>query len=63
MRYRHADTDLVRDARQQDFLRQAKDQVGTSSLIDNSTALTKIFANATEADARPADPQRASCGC
>jgi LCP family protein required for cell wall assembly len=50
VRFRHADTDLVRAARQQDFLRQAKDQIGTSSLIDNQKALIKIFADATETD-------------
>ena len=32
VRYRHSDNDLVRAARQQDFLRQAKDQVGASKL-------------------------------
>ena len=35
VRYRHADSDLVRAARQQDFLRAAKDQVSTSRLIDD----------------------------
>ncbi len=33
VRYRHTDTDIVRSARQQDFLRQAKAQVGTGKLI------------------------------
>jgi len=50
VRFRHADTDLVRAARQQDFLRQAKDQVGTSKLIDDREALMKIFADATRTD-------------
>jgi LCP family protein required for cell wall assembly len=51
VRFRHADTDLVRAARQQDFVRQAKDQVGTSRLIDDLDPLIKIFAKATETDA------------
>lgn len=50
VRFRHADTDLVRASRQQDFLRQAKDQIGTSRLIDDRDALIKIFADATETD-------------
>ncbi len=51
VRFRHADTDLVRAARQQDFLRQAKDQIGTSKLINNLGALVTIFAKSTETDA------------
>ena len=50
VRYRHTDSTFVRDARQQDFLREAKDQVGTSQLIDDLEPLVKIFAKATEAD-------------
>ena len=34
VRFRHADSDLVRAARQQDFLRAAKDQLEHASLID-----------------------------
>ena len=33
MRFRHFDTDLVRSARQQDFLRQMKQQVTYTELI------------------------------
>src|SRR5439155_112142 len=33
VRYRHEDTDLVRSARQQDFMRQAKQQIGVGGLI------------------------------
>jgi LCP family protein required for cell wall assembly len=51
VRFRHADNDLVRAARQQDFLRQAKDQVGTSRLINDHKPLITIFAKATETDA------------
>jgi LCP family protein required for cell wall assembly len=50
VRFRHADSDLVRAARQQDFLRQAKDQIGSSSLINHSRKLVDIFTKSTEAD-------------
>jgi LCP family protein required for cell wall assembly len=50
VRFRHADSDLVRAARQQDFLRQAKDQISTSSLIDHRGKLIDIFSKSTEAD-------------
>jgi LCP family protein required for cell wall assembly len=50
VRFRHADSDLVRAARQQDFLRQAKDQISSSSLIDHSGKLVDIFTKSTEAD-------------
>ena len=43
VRFRHEDTDIVRGARQQDFLRQAKDQVGIGKLIDDRDELMKIF--------------------
>jgi LCP family protein required for cell wall assembly len=52
VRYRHEDTDIVRGARQQDFLRQAKDQVGVSKIIDDRRELTKIFGKYTESDIR-----------
>ena len=39
VRYRHTDTDIVRAARQQDFLRQAKEQVGVGKLISNRRKL------------------------
>jgi len=50
VRFRHADSDLVRAARQQDFLRQAKDQISSSSLIDHTGKLIDIFTKSTEAD-------------
>jgi LCP family protein required for cell wall assembly len=52
VRYRHEDTDIVRGARQQDFLRQAKDQVGVGKIIDDRRELTKIFGRYTESDIR-----------
>jgi LCP family protein required for cell wall assembly len=50
VRFRHADSDLVRAARQQDFLRQAKDQISSSSLIHHSGKLLNIFKQSTEVD-------------
>lgn len=50
VRFRHADSDLVRAARQQDFLRAAKDQLSTSSLLDKSTDLIKILKKYTQTD-------------
>jgi LCP family protein required for cell wall assembly len=51
VRYRHTDTDIVRSARQQDFIRQAKDQYGQASLISNRDLLLKIFGKNTQTDA------------
>jgi LCP family protein required for cell wall assembly len=50
VRFRHADSDLVRAARQQDFLRAAKDQLSTSSLLDKSSDLIKILKKNTQTD-------------
>jgi LCP family protein required for cell wall assembly len=50
VRFRHADSDIVRAARQQDFLRQAKDQISSSSLINHTGRLVSIFTKSTEAD-------------
>lgn len=50
VRFRHADSDLVRAARQQDFLRNAKDQIGTSRLLDDLKPLAGIFGQSTESD-------------
>jgi LCP family protein required for cell wall assembly len=52
VRYRHEDTDIVRGARQQDFMRQAKDQVGVGKIIADRRQLTKIFGRYTESDIR-----------
>ncbi|MBA2629897.1 MAG: LCP family protein [Thermoleophilaceae bacterium] len=51
VRFRHEDDDLVRSARQQDFLRQAKQQVNASKLLDNYDRLVKIFGRNTSTDA------------
>ncbi len=50
VRHRHDDNDLVRGARQQDFLRAMKDQVSTSHLISKRERLVEIFADATQTD-------------
>ncbi len=50
VRYRHGDSDFVRAARQQSFLRDAKDQVGTSQLIAKRNQLLRLFGGATQAD-------------
>ncbi|MBO9531526.1 MAG: LCP family protein [Solirubrobacteraceae bacterium] len=43
VRYRHTDSDLVRGARQQAFVRAAKVQVAASKLFENRTDFIKIF--------------------
>jgi polyisoprenyl-teichoic acid--peptidoglycan teichoic acid transferase len=52
VRYRHEDNDIVRSARQQDFLRQAKQQIATSALINDRDRLLKIFGHYTTSDIR-----------
>jgi LCP family protein required for cell wall assembly len=51
VRFRHTDTDIVRNARQQDFLRWAKDQYSVTQIIDNRDTLLRIFGQHTETDA------------
>jgi LCP family protein required for cell wall assembly len=50
VRFRHTDTDLVRSARQQDFLRQMKQQVTYTALIENRDRLARIFGRNTSTD-------------
>lgn len=50
VRFRHADNDLVRAARQQDFLRAAKDQIGTSRIIGERKKLAKAFWRSAQTD-------------
>lgn len=47
VRYRHADNDLVRGARQQEFLRSAKSQVPVTKLVTSGSDLVKIFRHYT----------------
>lgn len=51
VRFRHADSDVVRAARQQGFLRNAKDQIGASKLLSNIDPLAAAIGKSTEADA------------
>jgi polyisoprenyl-teichoic acid--peptidoglycan teichoic acid transferase len=50
VRFRHTDSDLVRNARQQDFIRWAKDQYGASRLIANRDKLLRIFGAHAQTD-------------
>jgi LCP family protein required for cell wall assembly len=51
VRHRHSDNDFVRAARQQEYLRQAKDQIGISKLVSDRTQLLEIFGRYTSTDA------------
>jgi LCP family protein required for cell wall assembly len=55
VRYRHFDTDVVRVARQQDFIRQAKQQVGVKSLFDHQDELLGGLRDAVETDIHGSD--------
>ncbi len=50
VRYRHTDTDQVRNARQQDFLRWTKDQFSSSYLVNNYARLAKDFGKNVQTD-------------
>jgi polyisoprenyl-teichoic acid--peptidoglycan teichoic acid transferase len=50
VRYRHTDTDIVRSARQQDFISQARKQVGLGTLLNDQEHLTDIFTEYTTSD-------------
>src|SRR5919109_37995 len=52
VRFRHYDDDLVRSARQQDFLRQMKQQVTYTDLISKRDRLMSIFGRNTATDSR-----------
>ncbi len=49
-RFRHEDTDLIRSARQQEVLREAKQQVGAGRLFADRDELIKIFGRHTTSD-------------
>jgi polyisoprenyl-teichoic acid--peptidoglycan teichoic acid transferase len=51
VRFRHTDTDIVRNARQQDFLRWAKDQFTPTQIVENRDTLLKIFGEHAQTDA------------
>jgi LCP family protein required for cell wall assembly len=50
VRYRHEDNDLVRAARQQSFLREARQRVPASTLLDERDELIDIFTKYTDSD-------------
>ncbi len=50
VRFRHTDSDIVRSARQQDFIRWAKDQYGPATLVNNRDRLLRIFGQHTQTD-------------
>jgi LCP family protein required for cell wall assembly len=50
VRYRHTDSDFVRVARQQDFVRQAKQQIGVMGLISKEDDLLKALHSAVATD-------------
>jgi LCP family protein required for cell wall assembly len=52
VRYRHTDTDLVRAARQQDFIRQAKQQGGVQKIVNDYLSFAKLFGRYADTDIR-----------
>ena len=58
VRYRHTDNDIVRGARQQDFLRQVRSQVTARDLFDNVDKLIDVFAENTRSDIQSAGALR-----
>jgi LCP family protein required for cell wall assembly len=50
VRFRHTDSDLVREARQQDFLRWAKENFPLSKLLSDKDKLLRIFGRHTTLD-------------
>src|ERR1700758_5017505 len=50
VRFRHTDSDIVRNARQQDFIRWAKDQYPTTQIFDNKDKLLSIFGDHVQTD-------------
>ena len=54
VRYRHTDSDFVRVARQQDFIRDAKEQLGVWGFLSKWSALAKAFGRAVWTDIRGA---------
>jgi LCP family protein required for cell wall assembly len=54
VRYRHTDTDIVRSARQQSFLSQARHQVAPTDLITDNHNLVDILTEYTTSDIKEA---------
>jgi polyisoprenyl-teichoic acid--peptidoglycan teichoic acid transferase len=51
VRFRHTDTDIVRNARQQDFVRWAKAQFTPTEIVQNRDTLLRIFGQHAQTDA------------
>jgi LCP family protein required for cell wall assembly len=58
VRYRHTDNDIVRAARQQDFLRQIRSQLSAGKLLGKTGKLIDIFADNTASDIHSAGALR-----
>ena len=52
VRYRHTDSDFVRVARQQDFIRQTKEQLGVWGFLTKYNSLAEAFGRAVGTDIR-----------
>jgi polyisoprenyl-teichoic acid--peptidoglycan teichoic acid transferase len=52
VRFRHLDTDIVRGARQQHYLSEAKDQLGVERLFRDRKELLELFGRYTDTDIR-----------
>jgi LCP family protein required for cell wall assembly len=50
VRYRHLDNDLIRAARQQSFLGEAKNQIGIGTVFSDRNELLKIFGQSVRTD-------------
>jgi LCP family protein required for cell wall assembly len=50
VRYRHTDTDIVRSARQQDFLSQARSRISLQDLVFDQGELVEAFTDYTTSD-------------
>jgi polyisoprenyl-teichoic acid--peptidoglycan teichoic acid transferase len=50
VRYRHLDNDLIRAARQQSFLGEAKNQIGVNSVFSDRKELLRIFGQSVRTD-------------
>lgn len=50
VRYRHTDSDIVRGARQQEFLRQLRSQYDAKDFIENPRKLTRIIGRRMQTD-------------
>ncbi|HYH54934.1 MAG TPA: LCP family protein [Solirubrobacterales bacterium] len=50
VRYRHTDTDIVRSARQQDFLSSARQRVSVQDIVFDQSELIEVFTDYTTSD-------------